>query len=393
MNDEICIGNDCIDNDDLETKLFENSIHIPKSPFLEVLTSLGADEALSGVFNVGGTAIVDGLFPGSSELLKSVTGPVVEKVGFIPIHIINAIKEYKTLPEEIKGNKKDHIMKELKKLGRNLKLDICIHDPLYISMMMYGLNAYPNVPASLISFTSFVLGVFTAAAIETTGIELGYLGNTKILQSKGFEKESYYEARFLIRNSQYYKDLLKSLSDKFELSDIKEREYHDIYYPDIKLPSYNERNPKLRLRNRTSNSENLQTAQIIYTRSNRLSKSSNEQFNYFLQRKDKFYFELNQEMPTCIEEIENNRVRKKLLKSLKSNNTRTIDFERAIVSNDKTLYVATDKILSKRPFYVLEIKVRKDKELLKKAMMHVMYNFPFIQTTYGKLQLSQLNKY
>ena len=71
--------------------------------------------------------------------------------------------------------------------------------------------------------------------------------------------------------------------------------------------------------------------------------------------------------------------------------------ERASV-NDKELLASADTVfmdekeIKERGFYVVELKVWQDKELLRDAMRYLMLNFPVIEVTQGKLDISeQLN--
>jgi hypothetical protein len=69
-------------------------------------------------------------------------------------------------------------------------------------------------------------------------------------------------------------------------------------------------------------------------------------------------------------------------------------FERTTIRNHN-LIICIDKIEKGKPYYIVELKVQKDKKLLREAMRYLMVECPIaaVQTTQGKSELfCKLNK-
>ncbi|HRW22007.1 MAG TPA: hypothetical protein P5509_08540, partial [Bacteroidales bacterium] len=65
-----------------------------------------------------------------------------------------------------------------------------------------------------------------------------------------------------------------------------------------------------------------------------------------------------------------------------------IIFKRQVVNNPETLLVSVDSVHGKtEPFYLVELKVFKDKKTLLSAMKYIMHEFTVVQTTHGKHDL------
>ena len=99
-------------------------------------------------------------------------------------------------------------------------------------------------------------------------------------------------------------------------------------------------------------------------------------------------------MPERLEDIQDGKARARFVKALHKDEQEVTDFtfSRTLVRNS-ALLATTDRVYHQeaRPFYVLELKVRENTELLKEAMRYVMIEFPVLQTTYGKLDLTRMN--
>jgi len=377
----------------LEKKLAEQHIVIPGNPFWDVFKRFGRDEALAMVINVLGTAGMTyginnfELDENTKNMTLSLVGPVIEKVGFFPAHIKEALEVYKTTPEDKRKELSFYIKKAMKNGSTSLIEDILVHDPVYIGLMYKGLDLLPNAPPWLVATASFIASVFIVAGLEVGVNEARYWNYKRKLKDAGFGIESYLESRFLIKNQEKPEELLGKLAKEFDLNLSQTGFYNDKYLGN-NLPEYSGRSVKVRLRDRLIWGENTQvkSAQIVFTRASEIGKNEAGQFRYFPQKKDKIYFILNQNMPNDVDGIENENVRK-MLKKVTNSEHNNIYFRRTIARNPQGLLAAVDQVNTQRPFYVLELKARNDANLLKEAMRYVMFEFPVSQTTYGKFDL------
>ena len=390
----------------LEKKLAEQPIILPENPFWGIFKRFGRDETLAMFINVIGTGAVEYLCNNNilyalagplsirtREVLLSLTGPVVEKVGFFPAHFKEALEEYRQTPKNERDKLARYFRNAVKKGSKSLIEDIIVHDPLYVGLMYAGLIIHPETPAWLLSIASFVSAVFAVAGIELGLTELAYWNYKRALRKAGFETESYFESRFFVSEDSKPEKVLESIAKEFGLGNADTMKYEDRYFRN-KLPVYSGRIPKLRLRKRTAGlgqTAQVQSAQIIYTRANEILDSKIEQYRYFPQRKEKIYFILNQNMPAGIHDINNECARKILEKVQDGQNFRDIKFERSATYDSDKFCVTTDAIENRhRQFYLVELKAYPNrKKLLKEAMRYVMRNFPVVvQTTHGKFELA-----
>ena len=121
-------------------------------------------------------------------------------------------------------------------------------------------------------------------------------------------------------------------------------------------------------------------------------ESPNGVGRYFPIAKDKLYFLLDQHMPNSLDEIENDSARNALKRFNNGAEFQTVSFERTYANNPETVLVSADRVDCARPFNVVELKVYQGKEnVLKEAIRYVLYNFPVVQTTHGKLDLVRTN--
>jgi len=377
--------------------LSQQPIHIPQNPFYEVLTRFGKDEAMAMLVNVVGTAglawameqgMGASLSKNDRDVVLAATGPVIEKVGFFPAHLKEAWEVYKTTPQDEREAFSYYVKKGLKEGSKSLLEDVLIHDPMYGLLMYKGLQMYPQTPAWMMATLSFVAAVFAVAGLEVGYNELQYVREKHKWKKAGFGEESYYEARFLMSSEQKKENFLFQMERDFSLSETMVGKYHDVYIPHT-LPTYSGRNARLRLRQRVLEAEgrDVKTAQIVYTRAAEMATKTQEQFRYFLSRKDKLYLKLEGEMPSTIEELANVDVRAKLQAVRAEGGTEIIDFERTVARTERGLLVAVDMIEGDSPFYIVELKVHKDTQLLQHAMRYVMLEFPVLHTTQTKYEL------
>lgn len=362
--------------------LAERPIKTPGNSFWNVFKRLGRDEFLALLINVIGTSII-GLFT-SVKIILSLTGPIIEKIGFFPANFWESYKIYKTTPKEKRKKYSFYTKKAFKTSATSLTEDILVHDPIYIILMYVGLQIYSETPIWILSATSFILAVILVSVLEVIIIETKYLFFKKRLKNKGFDVETYYESRFLIKSDKNPKELIEKIKEQFNLFDEGKLIYHDTYFEN-KFPEFCGRLPKVRLRKRTYKDDWMKTLQIIYTKPTENQEKPEDQYRFFPIKKEKIYFVLNQKMPKKIDEIEDQQVKK--CKKKIGKEIGKINFERYFVK-DNNLLAIVDKIDGKRDFHVLEIKVRKDLDILLKAMRYVMQEFSVLQTTHGKSKVS-----
>jgi hypothetical protein len=387
-------------------ELLKVPIELPENPFWEVFKRFGRDEAIAAVINVAGTAGID-LATDSAwfnslagvgsrrakDIAVSLGGPIVEKAGFFPGHFRDAYKEWKSTPEDERDELSTYFKQAVRGGGKSLLEDILVHDPVYIGLMMGGLHLWPETPAAILSLASFAVAVGIVSVGEVGVTELLYRRYKKALRKKGFGTEKYYESRFLIGKDTPQDELLADLIQRYGLGEPKTGRYHDRYFKD-KLPVYNGRHARVRLRQRDrEDGSQSQSAQIIYKKASEMAMKHPEQFRFFPQWKEKLYFGLEGDMPWNIDDIEDPRVRRVLKRTLASDEHRDIEFERTVAHDPESLFVSTDRVHNgDRPFYVAEIKVYKNTELLKDAMRYIMRTYPVVQTTHGKFSLSALGQ-
>lgn len=384
----------------LDKTCAESPILLPQHPYVVALKDFGLDELIAGGVDALSTTMFS--FFLDEQYKKAVlpfVGPVLEKVGFFPAHFWQARKLYRTLPEEKREKFSFYYRKALKDGAGNLTKDVLVHDPIYISMMLGGLEWFPFIPPGVLSGLSYVTGIALVAGIDVARQELGFNRTKKELKKAGFENEKYLESRFYVRADKDPNEIVDLFVKKFGLSSPQTLKYSDTYYPSD-LPSFSGRTGKLRIRSRqrrpeetkqlgyNEDSQSVNSIQIVYTRA-REEKKGVDQCRYFPVSKDKFYFVLPNDIPTSIETVQDEQIRR-LLSGYVSNKkqTKSIEFERTIANNGE-LAVCTDKIQVDRPFYVVELKVYKDTTLLQQAMRYMMVECPLaaVQTTHSKSRL------
>ncbi len=372
----------------------EEPIRLPGSPFWNVFRRFGRDETIALVINVCGTAVMSCFT--TSIFLLSIAGPIVEKIGFFPAHFYEAFTVYKTTPRERRKKLRIYFGKACKNGAVSLTEDILIHDPLYVLLFALVL-AYPGVPPWLLAGFSFVVAMVAVTFLEVAFVEAGYRFFQRRLRRCGFELESYYESRFLVKaDNEEMGRLVQKLSAEFHLSFIEDKSYQDLYF-EHKLIGYSGRRPVLRLRERTlgpsdvrwinSHPERdaeqfLRTAQIVYSRANEANRNHLDQYRFFVIRKEKFYLLLNAPMPDAIEGVSGCDLRKV---ARSGTAIKEVRFRRTVLKNGEVdLVVAIDRS-RKNNFCLVELKTFKDITLLLRVMRLIMLESSAVQMTAQKL--------
>ncbi|MFH1307275.1 MAG: hypothetical protein ABIH72_00295 [archaeon] len=403
-----------VKDDFLKKTIAEEPIKLPQSPFWEVFKRFGRDEAIALVINVAGTAIMAFILfrynlisKNLRNLILALTGPIVEKVGFFPGHFKEARDVYNETPEDERENLNYYFKKAVKGGSKSLAQDIAFHDPLYIIGMWAGLNLYPATPAWMIAALSFIIAVGIVAFIEVAWKEIIYLNYKRGLKKKGFGEEIYFESRFFVSSRVEPKRVINKIAKEFGLGTIKKAKYNDNYI-DCCIPEYNGRKVRMRLRKRNREKGKgfilrkedeikgrfMQTIQIVFTKAREMSIKELEQNRYFPVKKEKLYFILKEGMPKNCEEISDLNIRKCALKAKGKDKEHKIYFERMVAYDRKKMLASIDLVArgKEKPFYVVELKTYKENiPLLKEAMRFVMREFPVVQITHGKYDLTKKN--
>lgn len=380
----------------MNNELIKHPIRVPANPFWDVFKRFGRDEMIAMVMNVVGTAIISGILGGHKEvwfyaMAIALAGPVVEKAGFFPAHIKDALDVYNGTPPEKRKPFLHYFIGALKTGSVSLLEDILVHDPLYVVFMITGVRLYPATPPWLLATGSFIIALFCVAGGEVAINEIRYFLKRLWLSSIGFKKEKYYECRFFISSEKKPVEVLQRMSEEYGLTIKEEGSYEDHYY-ETKLPGYSGRTVSFRMRYRTVGGENVNTIQIVYRRIAEIAKSQVSQFRFFPQEKHKYYLILDSKRDFSMVNFKNGlsleALAKKFLvvgKMYIKNTKKVIKFKRTIARNyPDGLFVSIDDVGIKRPFFLVELKVYKDLRLMKRAMRFIMTEFPVIQTTYSK---------
>lgn len=377
---------------EIERKLAQEPIELPGNPFWDVFKTFGRDELIALGISSGGTAAIENIT--SDPFLLAITGPVIEKVGFFVAHAKEAFDVYQTTPSPKREPVLHYTKRALRRGFSSLGKDVLVHDPIYTSSMYWGLQAYPDTPAWMLSMLTFIGAVGIVAIGEVALNEVKYKNMTRSLKKTGFGLEPYLESRFYIADCSG-EELLKDLSQTFNLGTIKRGRYHDRYFS-TNLKSYNFRSPVVRLRERAREGGDgkVQTLQVVYTRTSEMSRKNPEQFNYYPTRKDKFWAVLEGEMPWDIGEIKAPTLTS-MIEKIVTGQTHDIYFTRNVAYDLNSILVSTDRVFGEGlgEFTVLEMKAylnKNAKATLIEAMRYVMLKYPVIQTTHSKKTLTSL---
>lgn len=157
----------------IEEKVKQTPIQLPGNPFWEVLRVFGRDEMTALLVSTLSTFLVSLL--SSNPIILSLTGPVIEKIGFFLPYLKN---------------------RSFNQGFSSLVKDLVLHDPIYAVLMYWGLTHYSATPVWVLAIFSFTLAVFLASAAVITYQEISYQVRSWNLQLNGFSRVSYLEARF-----------------------------------------------------------------------------------------------------------------------------------------------------------------------------------------------------
>lgn len=383
-------------------------IVLPNSPFWDVFKRFGSDEVLALVVNSGATFLLGLYFvntPGTEivasfvgihitlNVLFSLIGPIVEKIGFFPLHFWEAWKIYKSTVKDDRLKLRHYFGRALRNGSKSLMQDVLVHDPVYIAIMYAGLFCLPETPAWLLSFFSFVVAVFIVAGGEVSVVELLYVRFKRGLKKLGFSEISYLESRFYYDSHESAKNIFNMLVARYELATMgvdgtiisqgpSVSQYCDRYVGN-KLPVYNARRPRVRFRQRDSrvDKKSLMSIQIVFTLTKEMDRREVTQYRYFPIRKDKLY----RRFPGCmcenvIEDLDSST--KKFLKSFfVPKDVIDVQFSRMVANNPETILVSLDQV---GDVSIVEIKAYVGKEAVLKEAMRLAMHHGGQQTTHDK---------
>lgn len=310
----------------------EKLIEVSKNPFLMELKDFGGAEAVAGITNVAATGLVHLLT--ANPMALTLAGPVLEKAGFFGWEAIKAIGQENYLTA---------LKQSIRNGMGNLAADICVHDPMYVALMAYGVSNDVAAP-EVLSLLSFLAALPAAAGMKyVVGEGLHFLGKKR----SGFEWEKFYESRFLCEDDP--ERVIDGLSRHFVLDNADEREYKDQYRT-CRMPSFSGRLP--RVRERTI--EERTNLELIYTLNKRESPEDSE-WNYFVTRKEKGRMPIDRKHGWYI--------RRQI-----GEPTTRVKFNRESVYGDELRACMDTVLLGGEEKHVLELKVYRDTKMLCEAI-------------------------
>jgi hypothetical protein len=381
----------------IDKKLAEKPIQLPDHPIVTTLKDFGVDELLAAGVDIVATGIAGSMIKGPARMaVLPFVGPVLEKGIFLARHAYDAQKIYKTTPEHLRQSRRFYFKEGLKHGSVNLLKDVTIHDPIYSLGVLAGLYFLPDVPPFILSSLSYAIGVVAVAGIDVAKNEFKFKKFKNNLVKEKFYSETYWESRFMIRGDKRPQEVMDQLSREFNLTPRGAATFEDTYMQNV-LPNFNGRSGKIRFRARGRrehekdspqwgpNSEAINTLQIIYSRAKSNGKKNGlDQFNYYPIEKTKLCLVL-EEPATSMETSPDDA--KKIVGPYVAPEPhyRRVLFERSLWDS-KDIAICTDTVRTQKPYYLLELKVFEDMDLLQQVMRYVMLECPVValQTTQGK---------
>jgi hypothetical protein len=385
----------------LDKRIAERPISLPDHPFIAELKDFGMDELYCAGIDVVATGIAGAMIHGAARMaVLPFVGPVLEKGAFFVRHAYDANKIYNTTPKNLRQSRSFYFKEGVKHGFSNLAKDICIHDPIYASMVAGGLYFLPDVPPFLLSFSSYVIGVLAVVGLDVANKEHKFRKLKKTLSQNGFFDETYWESRFFIRSDKHPEQVMEMMSKEFGLAPKGAAKFHDVYIQNV-IPALNGRAGKLRLRTRDrrefergdyrwgQDSEKIHTLQLVYSRAKNNSKNNHiDQFNYYPVEKTKICYMLDKPA-FSIDQLTHETPKSVAQQYVAPEpHYRSVLFERSLYNSDQ-LAVCTDAVQFGKPCYLLELKVYNDTKLLQQAMRYVMLECPIValQTTHSKCDM------
>lgn len=358
-------------------------LFLPDHRLVESWKGFGVDSLIAGWVNGVGTYLTEQLpMEGFSEvqknLLLSVAGPIFEKFGFFPRHILLAVQHWKrSLPEERKSFM-NYAKQVLKWGGLSIIKDATLHDPLHGALTYTWLqHDWGNLPPSVISFFSFLIALCGVLLIELWYDETKYIYFKHLLEQAKFHLESYHESRLIMTKQIHTEEVFALLWEQASFDELSLRKYSDTYYP-TKRELYGGRYVDLRTRERMcldqQDTPTERSTQIVFTKPKKEVTKGLDQYNYFTIKKDKRYRKEHD-----IQGLE------QYIQS--GDELRYVTFERAIARDTAWLLAAVDRMSTGE--CLIELKVHPGKQhILIQAVKDLQDTFGGLQqVTRGKQRL------
>lgn len=351
-------------------------IYVPINPLIKEAKDLWWAEAVAFWYNVLGTIAVN--FITQNTLALSLAWPVIEKIWFFLREYIKAVIEHKKNWTPIPQWFKNNISNGLK----NLLVDISIHDTIYTFIMAYGISHH-IFDAWLLSIFSFLIALPPAILVKYSGNELLYYLQKNYTKLYGFQRERYYEARFILNHHPDPKSVFESTANKFWLKNHNLSTYHDTYFDHL-MPAFSDRNWTFKLREIQDKStlKTFQNLEIAHTLAKKDYLAKNGIYNFFYSSKEKWKKDLSS---NSLESI----LKKYPYRAIIKKPSKEIIFDREIFYDDE-LRITFDNIISPQNNQlktVMELKVHKDTKYLMEAMQFMMSKWKVQLTTHWKKDL------
>lgn len=384
-------------------------IHFGKELTKNELCALVAGAAVTGVVNYALDRIFGGSCPPAIKApILAGTQPISEKPALFARDAWKAWKEFKATPKHERKRIRDYVLKVWKDGWPTLRADLLYHDTAYIANMValtYFVDPQSSLGAATMSALSFFTALAFAAVAEVKTVDFRYKLFTRKLEKMGFGSESYFEARYRIipeeeRDSP--RNVVNTLREKFGLGEIYSRHYHDRYVLRSNLNRFNAWDPYIRFRERESDGgEGLtKSVQLNFTRAFEVKRKGWNPYNCVAVAKRKFYYQFKGEMPWKGNMIKDKRIRRIVEKAEGRSDYHEVKFCRMMARNPDGLLIAADVrdtslgenlYQIKRPYWI-EVKVRKDLQLLMAANDYILKKFSPDPTTKNKLELTVTSK-
>ncbi len=367
-------------------------IELPWNSIFNASIKFGKEQAIAWLTNILWSWAAAEILKHSalSELQKrtiiALAWPLFEKVWFYMSSFKHAREIYRSTDPSVRNL----ILRTAREWTRNTIKDLGVHDPMYLLLMGGWQAINPDVPAWMISFISFVLATAFVGFVDVWVDEIKYSRLKKWIFDDGFKLEKYYESRIALTKKYHMQDILEEMMKEFGLENQQQRLYSDTYYVVNKeqWKTYNGRDPSFRLRKRErldTPAPGRKSAQLVYTKVNEITPKSSMHRRYYATQKEKLYLSLdNLDKLEDLDDIPYPFIVKDLRKKLLPIEPQKITFERSL-SYDPNLLVSIDQIHQDHPMQqAAELKVYKDKALLREAIRFVFKIYPVKLSTMRK---------
>jgi hypothetical protein len=354
----------------------EDLIFVPMNQLVKEAKDLWWAEAVAFFYNVLWTAFVNTFT--KDTLTLSLAWPVIEKIWFVVREYAKAVIERKKTWKPISQWFKENVSNGLK----NLVADIVVHDSIYTSIMAYGISNN-MFDAWILSIISFFIALGPAIIMKYSGNELSYHIQKNLTKLNWFQREKYYEARFIFNNHHKPLSIFEEAWNKFWLWNYDMNTYNDKYF-DHSVLDFSDR--KWTVKHRTITDfvtwDTVSNLEIAHTLAKKDYLSKNGVYNFFYSSKEKWKKDLKwNDIETILKRFP--------YRAIIKNPSKEVSFEREIlfdnevrITLDKIIAPTNDEIKS-----VIEVKAYKDTKQLMELMQFIMSKWNIRLTTQWKKDL------